>query len=121
MGLFSRKKPEAEKPKGHKKWSELTDVEREIERNIYGTENEEEWERGWAAQEGKSRNIALLKSLGTYDMDSILEEYAPKHEQKLNQIIKNQERILAELAGLRQFYMKPENANGATYSNPYTR
>ena len=119
MGLFSRKKPEPEKPKGHMKWADLTEAGRNFQCEVYGITNEEEYERAWAAQEGKSRNIALLKSIGTYDMDSILEEYAPKHEQKLNQIIKNQEQILAELADLRQFYMKPENAKGATYQNPY--
>ena len=120
MGLFSRKKPEAQQPEqGHGKWKDLSPAEKEFQRNVFGITTEEEWERSWAEQEGKSRNIALLKSIGTYDMDSILEEYAPKHEQKLNQIIKNQEQILAELADLRQFYMKPENAKGTTYQNPY--
>lgn len=119
MGLFSRKKPEPEKPKGHKKWADMTDLERKLQREVYGNANEEEYERGWSEVEGRSRNIALLKSIGTYDMDSILREYAPDHETMLKQILQNQERILAELANLRQFYMKPENAKGETSQNPY--
>jgi len=61
-------------------------------------------------------NTRIEYSLGTSDLDELLQYHAPKHESMLKQIIENQQRILTELDELRRIYQTPEHAAAPSYS-----
>lgn len=108
MGLFSRNKPEP-KPDPQPALS----PEEEMERKFYMQIPE---------------NGALVDSVGTNSIDELLKIHAPMHELRLNrieqkqdQILANQQRILEELANLRRFYQTPEKASAPSYFQSGTR
>ena len=69
------------------------------------------------------QNTRIEYSLGTSDLDELLQYHAPKHEAALKdlqetqkQILENQREILRELANLRHIYQTPENEAAPKYS-----